>query len=600
MRIPNFSTQRGVGAPQLRTPQVDPAIDLSQAIGFVEGRFEQQERQRQQDLRIFAANERSRAQLEIDRLYSEIDERVQSGGDYATAVQDFENGFRDITNRSLEFFADEPALQQETSLDYERSGLRYGSRLQQLQRERGREDAIANHNGSSEILQGEFLRAPTPEEQAEILEEFSGSVANLEAAGILSPDQARGQIGGFINSSVSLKAQMLAQEGGDEGPANALQFIEENKSSLSPEVYVEERGRYLAAQAQIETVGTAIASVEQYVASGRTTKAPTQNEIDLAYQASIAQIENPNLQVPAALDFVNTTGVVPTPFQQEATALLSTYSDAMTAADINRVADYAVAVNEMHTSPELVSSVKNLDSKFNKDVEQAAALIAAKIDNGVSQEEAVRTVMRKFTDSDYRANYNKIRRQAFLDASETRTIASSELGGGLFGIGAPEAFDGQIITEFADIAARNQAMGASESEARDLARQEVENTYDELNNVVVRMPPHLMTSYSKNSWDKIARDIQKEESIGDGANVTLAAFGGTYAERQRMLQQDGFIDQTKLPFAVLVSYGPGEVVPLMEEVEVDGQTSMRPRVVYADPKVVKEKKFVPQSIREGF
>lgn len=186
MRIPVYEQQRGVSAPQVRTTQVAPPLDLGQAIGIIENKYEQGVKEQEQGRKIFAANEMSRVDLELSKKYAEIQERIASGGDYASADKEFNKFFDQTTKESVQRLGPTDIIAAGAQTDYQRAGVEYGLKLKSAIRSRAKSDASDNLNLSLATLEIELSNAKSEAERLAITGKMTSKIAKGASLGLYS------------------------------------------------------------------------------------------------------------------------------------------------------------------------------------------------------------------------------------------------------------------------------------------------------------------------------------------------------------------------------------------------------------------------------
>lgn len=189
MRIPTYENQVGAPRiPELQTSVIPDVPDLSTAIDFVAGQFEQYQKDQDELVKATIINEKSRASLELDQYYAELSDAIQNGGSYADAEKKFNKKYADVAaqiQNSLGAVAqDRPDIMADINTDLQRSGVEYGLRLKDQVRSRVKSDAKSMNDVRLDGLRVKLTNAKTETERAAVFSEMSGIYAQGEAINI--------------------------------------------------------------------------------------------------------------------------------------------------------------------------------------------------------------------------------------------------------------------------------------------------------------------------------------------------------------------------------------------------------------------------------
>jgi len=186
MKIKQYTSQQGISALQVRPTQIADPIDLSQAINFVENRYEQGVREQEKERKLFYANEVARTQLALDEEYANASEAIKNG-DYGAAKnynKFYDGKVREALGRLSDY---DPELSEAARIDFERTGMRNGLRLKSSVRSRIKADASNSYKSRRNILITELSNAATDEEAKVVLGEIARADALAESSGVLVP-----------------------------------------------------------------------------------------------------------------------------------------------------------------------------------------------------------------------------------------------------------------------------------------------------------------------------------------------------------------------------------------------------------------------------
>lgn len=203
MRIPVYEQQRGVSAPQIRATEIAKPLDLSQAIDFVENRYEQGLKEKEQGDKLFAANEMSRVDIALQTKYAEIQERIANGEDYAEAEKEYTDYYNETTNESIQRFGPTDIMAAGAKLDYEKVGIEHGLKLKNAVRSRAKSDATDNFNMKVDLYDAKISNAASPAERGAIAYEVAGEISKAVSLGVMSADEGEIKLRAFVAKSVN-------------------------------------------------------------------------------------------------------------------------------------------------------------------------------------------------------------------------------------------------------------------------------------------------------------------------------------------------------------------------------------------------------------
>lgn len=184
MRIPKYDQSVSAAAPQINAPRVADPVDLSQAINFVEGRYEQGIKQQEQDYKLYVANEAARTQLSIDEKYAEMVEALDNG-DYEAETK-FQKFYDKAVNQSLGRLNGDPAIQESIKLDYQRSGVEYGLRLKDAKRGKLKADAAVGFNQQLNNIKVKVSNAQSLAERQSLLAQAADVYGQAESTNVFA------------------------------------------------------------------------------------------------------------------------------------------------------------------------------------------------------------------------------------------------------------------------------------------------------------------------------------------------------------------------------------------------------------------------------
>ena len=208
MRIPKYTSKRGVSAPQIRATQVSGAAvsGLGDAINFIQGQYKQGVKQQDEDQKLFYANEKSRVSLEIDTEFAKAQEAIEAG-DYG-AEKRFQKIFDKTTAESQSRLSGLPVeFQDGARNDYNRAGLESGLRLKKAVNDKMRAETKSNLSIKLDNLGVKMNNAETDAERLNISSEANDAISELEAGNFVTKQGAEELVNGFLVSSVKNQAK---------------------------------------------------------------------------------------------------------------------------------------------------------------------------------------------------------------------------------------------------------------------------------------------------------------------------------------------------------------------------------------------------------
>lgn len=220
MRIPTYTSERNIGAPQIQTPRVSGGVDLSAAINGFEYAAGIADKERQEKYNIFVAAESQRTGFELDQKYAELKDRIANGGSYANAEKEFQKFYEKTTQKSIARFGDDKNTAAKIMLDYERTGMEYGLRIKSAVKSRMKSDAVNAVNSRLDNLQLRLSNATNDAEMQLILGEAAQVYSRATNGGIIKSVSAQNGLRKMLNDAVNYKI--------DRDPIGFLSDVEKN------------------------------------------------------------------------------------------------------------------------------------------------------------------------------------------------------------------------------------------------------------------------------------------------------------------------------------------------------------------------------------
>lgn len=373
------------------------------------------------------------------------------------------------------------------------------------------------------------------------------------AAGVGAIEQAsvKGRAQDALGKIVQARVGLMVSEKNIEG---AQKIIDETKGSLDGITYASLQSSLNKTR---ETMSSA-AVTGNFIASQGATKAPEQKDIDAYYQENVIKdLQDGNIAVyqTKVVEIADATGKLPSGVKSQATAYLNTYKENMSDQEIQTVAMNAQMVADVGYRGK---------SGFSQDTVAKADLIAARMNAGMSQREAVQSTLLQKNDKVYQEVFARSQKELSKKIGDDPEFITDTMG--------LSSNNNMLNKEFGDLYSLNRANGASDSEAIDATKKQLSKSYSEFNGQTVKLSPTAMTRFNdEESWISAAKAVaSKYVRIPDDAKVILSGDDTT----QRQITA-GFSD-TELSFPVIMQTG-GVSVPVYRP---DG-TMLR---IKADPK----------------
>lgn len=581
MRIPTYVSDRTVVAPQINTPQVPEPIKLDPLIQIAEQKFGEYQKQQEEEFKLFAEAEAQRTGFEIDKLYAELSEKIDSGGSYANAQAEFQKKYESLTNGSLSKFGNDDrsrAASERIKLHYERSGLEYGLKIKSAVRARAKRDAAAAASQREEMALREFVSSTDP---AAAVQKFTQTVAGLEGAGVIARGEGRGKVARFVSKGMLLKAEMMAQS----DPSAALAFVEQNKNSIDIDAYVSARGSLLKA-AESQDLSASVDRAFEAYEKGEPVVEPSKQEVESVVEDTERQVQAQSMtQADLERRIVGTmvvSGKAPSSVKARIETAFMTSPEAVTPEAAKDIAMYARVVDKaVKQRATLVGGSKD---SIDKETALVASTIARKTARGIDETTAVRETLMRFNDPNYKevfeaakkdlttikygkaAPYDKLVKNA-IDELDTDAIGVS-----------------MVRSEIIDDYASNRALGMSHADAESAAIENQRGRIGKFNGVSVKLPPQNVTNFrNKKLWKEAAKKVLSEQypELGD---VEPVLMGDDVTEGALRLGGNSL----QVPFQVHYKVSDTVSVP------VTSRKTGKPLYVTADPQ------WVPQTKAERF
>lgn len=203
MRVPVYSSEQRVGAPQIQTTRVADPIDLTPAINAVEEQYGIAEKARQQAYKAYVVNQEQTTKLEIEQKYAELQDAIKNGGAYANAEKKFEDFYKKKTGQLFQNFQSDPTTATLLRTEFEGMGVRQGMKLRDAVRSRVKRDARNVMNSRLADLDLRMSNAKNYAEATLIAKEAAGIYSSGSNGNIINEAQAKEGISQFLTKSVN-------------------------------------------------------------------------------------------------------------------------------------------------------------------------------------------------------------------------------------------------------------------------------------------------------------------------------------------------------------------------------------------------------------
>lgn len=582
MRIPTYTSEQRVASPMLQTARVPEPIDLSAAINAVEEQAGIAVKKQQQDWNNYVVAETQNAQLDIDTKYSEIIDRIDAGGDYASAETDFQKFYEKRTKDSIGRLSQDPQAARLAQIDYKKRGVEYGLKLKDISRKKTKESSLNSVNLKTELALSRYAKADSEQEKQRILSGIGDDLSMLEATGVLPENVGKLEYLKIINNAKELDLNFItAQQGATAG----LNYLEQNKDLFSGESYIANR---ISLENKLVDEYDDI-TLEDFM-SGVSDIEPTQDAVDGYTERAVSGLTDQQQIEQKISSVITSTGKVPKNVKASLAGMFEVLPENINAQNASQAASAArIITASIDANPALVNKS---DTGFNEQTRLAARMITNQTRAGVDETTAVKNVLTKLNDPIFSEVYKKSRNEVIKPDRYTKfhEKLKKKLDLSDYGVGI-------VRSDALDIYSYSRAMGMSEDAALDATIKELDGRVGEFNGVEVLLPPHKVTGYqSEFDWMQAAQ-AKLDEIYPEMAGQYMPVLQGDYVT-ERMLKEGK--PSSEIPFVLAYKDVYGGTTPATR----DGQTiriTASPRMS-TTPEFVQEKlsktKISPQRFME--
>ncbi len=390
MKIPVYSPQINASTVQynavadIRTNTLGEIADGLQQYGkFREAQLEE-ERQTER----FKAD--SAIKYELEDAHSKMLDAIQNGGAYADAEAKYQKTFDETLAKYMPMMGDDPNITERARAEYQRYGLGHTVQLRNAIQQRRKGDAIDATNLRVQQSDERMMRAMIAGDKKAVDAELAAQAsiyAGATAVGAITKDEATFKIQQRVSNMRGKEALYLAQN----DPRAAKQALE--SAYAKKEIMAED---YISASAMvnkaIEEIGS-YESVKNYITDPTNNERPNKQSVDVGFNYVLqktkgmdqAGFEN------EVLKYSISAGAVP---QQIMNQVGAYFGQSAEDAKPEAVMQMARIVSEVSKRDQTFLDGR----KFDKNDIATANLMVSRVNAGMTEVEAVRSVLRQKND----------------------------------------------------------------------------------------------------------------------------------------------------------------------------------------------------------
>lgn len=524
MRIPQYDNKvNAPNAPQFNNTadlRNDSLSELADGIGQVY-QVLAKEKEEAQKTAFFQAD--TSIKMELATAKHDLLEKIKNGGSYADAEAQYQKAHdATIAKYSSVYDQDKSGNTKLRAMaEYQAEGLQNVMQIRDTATSRRRSDTASSASLRMEQLKRDYALAETPEKRQAALSAMSGTMASLSSTGIITGAEGKSKLTGVIQGAEADRLALFSQNNADN-PKAVLEEVERSKNNLSVDAYIGMRGTALN---NIEVLGT-VDKVTNYMADPASHPAPKQQDVDVAFTKYLTDNAKTIAKDPAkfeadTIDLSIKSGQIPSSIRAQADSYLGVYNQDMSK-------DQAAATAQ---SARIVTGISDQDAtirggKFDAKTIAKSNLIMTRIDAGMSEYDAVSSVMSQYDDETATKAYNS-----------GRTSILTEIRKGNADIPASGA---DARSRYVDLVSENISVGASLADAKNIANKQIKKEYSEFNGVDVSNAadkvPVNGVFYEKKDYIAAANkkylEVTGEAKVPEGVKVVLQGD----RETQRLIQ----------------------------------------------------------------
>jgi len=489
MKIPVYSPQINASTVQynavadVRTNTLGEMADGLQQYGkFREAQLEEERKTEQ-----FKADAAIR--YELDDAHSKMLDSIQNGGAYADAEAKYQKTFDETIAKHMPAMGDDPNVTERFQAEYKRYGLGQLVQLRNTVQARRKSDAVDSTNLRVQQSEERMMRAMIAGDEKAVNAELAGQAsiyAGATAVGAITSDEAKMKIQQRVSNMRGKQALFMAQN--DPRAAKTALETAYQKKEIMAEDYITASATVNKA---IEEIGS-YESVQNYITDPTNNQRPNKQSVDVGFNYVLqkskgmdqAGFEN------EVLKYSISAGAVP---QQIMNQVGAYFGQSAEEAKPEAVMQMARIVSEISKRDQTFLDGR----KFDKNDIATANLMVSRVASGMTEVEAVRSVLRQKNDK---------------NASDLFTSAQNDI---ITKIRKEEIkVTGIGVADYVDAYATQRMLGATDSEAKTYAENVVEKTIGKFNDIPVKNPatkipdPTMQGAvFSEKEWNKSVDDL---------------------------------------------------------------------------------------------
>lgn len=428
-------------------------------------------------------------QAEILDAKSKMFDSIQNGGSYKNAEGNYQKQHDAIVAKYADTFKSDPNVYERSMAEYQRLGVGNTVELRNVVQARRKRDAIDATNLRVQQSEDFMMRAMLAGDEKSVNAELSNQssiYAAATAVGAITPDEARMKIQQQFSNMRGKQALFIAQK--DPRAAKAALDSAYAKKEIMAEDYI---AATATVDKAIEEVGS-YESVKNYMTDPSNNPKPSKQSVDIGFNYVLEK----------------TAGMDKAGFENEVIKY-SVSAGAVPKQIMNQVGAYFAQTPE-EAKPEavmqmarVVSEISKRDQvfldgrKFDKNDVAMANLMVSRVDSGMSEAEAVRSVLKQKND--------KNSSDLFVSAQNDIVTKIRKGDVKVSGIG---------VADYIDAYSTQRMLGATDSEAKSRAEDVIDKTIGSFNGVDVKNPatkipdPTMQGAvFSEDDWNKSVDEL---------------------------------------------------------------------------------------------
>jgi hypothetical protein len=507
----NLNSQGSSVVPQSSASVI--AGGLQKFTGVVDAMYVDRMRDQEEQIRADQIIAQSKFEQTLFESKAKITESIDTDPNYGSARNRWMKESESVISK-LDAAKDvDPVWKEQTLAGLRKDQISTDFQIGGAIRQRRKSEVAAAAQASVYNVTQEFVYGRV--DDVDLAKRIGGSMGSAASVGAIDGAAVPMKIRQAMSEAISLKSELLLQQG---NVSEARKILELNKNTITPQAFVSLNGAITKQENEIDFVG----KTQDYITSGGMTKRPTSEQFDVAYAQEL-KTTNPDEYPLKTVEFVKSTGHVPTQFKQQANTYLNQYNENANKSDIETTISNALVIADLPTIGK---------GSFDEDTVTRANLIVNRIDSGMSSSEAYHSVMRQSNDPNYKKTYTS----ASLEIRKGDNIPS-------------DIVDVNQRYDWIDSYSVAIANGSSKREAKDIATKQTSSLYGTFNERPVKLPPTKVTPYNdEESWSSMAKDLIVKNGFTVPENSKIILSGDRDTQRQI---SEG-VAPTELSFPVII------------------------------------------------